>query len=208
VSTPDPSQLRISDQDRFRVEEILRQAAGEGRITLDELDQRIDATHQAKTYGDLVPITMDLPASSGQLPANVQRSATPVPIIPSESHLAILSGLDRRGVWTPPVAMTINCFMGGTTLDYRDAVFATREVVVTINAFMGGGTVIVGPNQNVVVEGTGIMGGYTGPSGLVHPQLTADSPTIRVKGVAIWGGVSVERKQLRGQRPRWLGGGR
>ncbi|MFT4286049.1 DUF1707 SHOCT-like domain-containing protein [Nocardioides sp.] len=201
MSTPDPSRLRISDQDRFRVEEILRQAAGEGRITIDELDQRIEATHQAKTYGDLVPITMDLPADN-HLPADAQRSGSPL-VVPSESHLAIMSGLDRGGVWTPPVAMTVNCFMGGTTLDYREAVFATREVVVIINAFMGGGTVIVGPDQNVVVEGTGIMGGYSGPSGLVHPQLTADSPTIRVKGLAIWGGVSVERKQLRGKRSLW-----
>lgn len=197
----DPSQLRISDQDRFQVGEILRQAAGEGRIDLTELDERLEATHHAKTYADLVPITMDLPSAT--LPALVQqRSSVPAAAVPSESHLAIMSGIDRRGAWAPPVHMTINCLMGSATLDYREAVFAAREVVVTINAFMGGGTILVGPDQNVVVEGTGIMGGYTSPSGLVHPQLTPESPTIRVKGVAIWGGVSVERKQLRGRKRR------
>jgi len=44
MDTPDPSQLRISDQDRHRVAEVLREAAGEGRIDLEELDQRLDAT--------------------------------------------------------------------------------------------------------------------------------------------------------------------
>ena len=53
--------LRISDEDRHQVAELLRQAAGEGRIDLDELDERLEATYPAKTYGELVPITVDLP---------------------------------------------------------------------------------------------------------------------------------------------------
>src|SRR6188472_3159080 len=53
----DPSRLRVSDEDRHKVAEMLRQAAGEGRIDLDELDQRLEAAYAAKTYGELVPIT-------------------------------------------------------------------------------------------------------------------------------------------------------
>jgi Domain of unknown function (DUF1707) len=37
-----PPGLRASDADRDRVAEVLRQAAGEGRLTLDELDERLD----------------------------------------------------------------------------------------------------------------------------------------------------------------------
>jgi hypothetical protein len=73
-------------------------------------------------------------------------------------------------------------------------VFSAREVVLTINAFMGGATITVGPTTDVVVEGIGIMGGYSGPSGRTPPELTPESPTVRVRGVAIWGGVSVVRK--------------
>ena len=61
LDRPDPSQLRISDADRNRVAELLRDAAGEGRLDLDELDERLEATYAAKTYADLVPITVDLP---------------------------------------------------------------------------------------------------------------------------------------------------
>jgi hypothetical protein len=46
------------------------------------------------------------------------------------------------------------------------------------------------------MEGTGIMGGYSGPSGLVDATLDENSPVVRIKGFAIWGGVSVERKHL------------
>ena len=69
----DPRDLRISDADRHRVAEVLREAAGEGRLDLDELDERLEATYAAKTYGDLVPITVDLPGT----PAAPRRARRP-----------------------------------------------------------------------------------------------------------------------------------
>jgi hypothetical protein len=194
----DPTQLRISDADRHQVAEILRQAAGEGRLDLDELDQRLEQTYAARTYADLVPITLDLPAHPHQRPVVRPAAASPqvVPGADKESHLAILSGLSRKGVWVVPRHMSIICMMGGAELDLRQAKFAAHEVVITINAFMGGAQVIVGPTTRVQMEGTGIMGGYSGPSGLVEADLDESSPVVRIKGVAIWGGVSVERKHL------------
>ena len=60
----DLSRMRISDADRHRVAEVLRQAAGEGRLEFDELDERLELTFNAKTYADLIPITADLHAVS------------------------------------------------------------------------------------------------------------------------------------------------
>ena len=175
--------------------EILREAAGEGRLDLDELDSRLEATYAARTYADLVPITLDLPTHPHPVP--VTRAAASPDVVSGpkrETHLAIMSGFDRRGVWVVPENMTVLALMGGAELDLRQAKFAAKEVVITINAIMGGATVIVGPRTNVQMEGTGIMGGYSGPSGLVEADLDASSPLVRIKGFAIWGGVSVERK--------------
>jgi len=61
----DVASMRVSDADRHDVAEVLRQAAGEGRLDLAELDERLEATYAAKTYADLVPITADLPATRG-----------------------------------------------------------------------------------------------------------------------------------------------
>jgi hypothetical protein len=199
---PDPSRLRISDAERHRVAEILREAAGDGRIDLTELDQRLEATYAARTYGDLVPITHDLPAHRDQpsfpAPAPTTGPTTGPVDTRTQRRFAILSGVDRSGVWTVPERLTILCLMGGANLDLRQATFAAREVVITVNAFMGGASIIVGPHTHVVVEGVGIMGGYSGPSGLVDAVLDESSPTVRIKGVAVWGGVSVERKQMPG----------
>ena len=78
----DPAQLRISDAERHQVAEILREAAGEGRLDIDELDQRLESTYAARTYADLVPITFDLPSHPHARPvartANARRSLSPV----------------------------------------------------------------------------------------------------------------------------------
>ena len=86
--------------------------------------------------------------------------------------------------------------MGGAELDLRQAKFAAQEVVITINAFMGGAQVIVGPHTRVQMEGTGIMGGYSGPSGLVDATSTRTHPSSGSGASRSWGGVSVERKHL------------
>jgi hypothetical protein len=192
---PEPARMRISDDDRHKVAEILREAAGEGRLDLDELDQRLEATYAARTYADLVPITHDLPVpTSSPQPA----ARHPSPVVPgptAQRHVAILGGFDRKGVWVVPRELSIFAMMGGADLDLREAKFAAPEVTITVNCFMGGAQITVGPHVNVVMEGTGIMGGYSGPGSRVPAEIDDSSPTVRVRGVAVWGGVSVERKR-------------
>ena len=53
--------MRVSDADRDRVTARLREHFGEGRLTHDELNERISAALNAKTAGDLRPILADLP---------------------------------------------------------------------------------------------------------------------------------------------------
>lgn len=191
---PDPSQLRISDADRHRVAEILREAAGEGRLEIAELDERLEATYAARTYADLVPITHDLPVQ-GSSPRPARRPSPVVPGPQAERHVAILGGFDRKGAWVVPQQLSVFAMLGGADLDLREARFAAQEVTITVNCFMGGAQITVSPHVNVVMEGTGIMGGYSGPGRRVPAELDDSSPTVRIRGVAIWGGVSVERKR-------------
>jgi Domain of unknown function (DUF1707) len=56
--------MRASDSDREKVVEILGVAYTEGRLTLDEFDDRTTAAYSAKTWGDLRSLTSDLPAGA------------------------------------------------------------------------------------------------------------------------------------------------
>ena len=61
--------LRASDADRERVAERLREAAAEGRLLTDELEQRLEASFSARTYGQLSAVLADLPGRDLAAPA-------------------------------------------------------------------------------------------------------------------------------------------
>lgn len=54
--------IRASDQERESVVEVLRDAFTDGRLTLDEFEDRTSAAYAAKTWADLRELTADLPA--------------------------------------------------------------------------------------------------------------------------------------------------
>jgi uncharacterized protein DUF1707 len=56
--------VRASDADRDKVVDRLRDAAAEGRLEPDELEQRVDAALRARTYGELDWLVADLPGEA------------------------------------------------------------------------------------------------------------------------------------------------
>jgi hypothetical protein len=179
------------------VAEILRQAAGDGRLTLEELDERLDAVYAAKTYAELEPITNDLPDSGA--------SHVPAPAPPADparfggqpgsaTAVAIMGGFERKGDWVVPKEFNCVAFMGGGELDMREARFEEQTVKINIVAIMGGVEITVPDDANVRVQGIGIMGGFDhSSSGGGQPG----GPTIVVTGVALMGGVEIKRKRPR-----------
>src|SRR5215207_1982556 len=57
----DRPQMRASDADRDRIAAVLRDAHADGRLAQDELLERLGATYEARTYGDLDRLVADLP---------------------------------------------------------------------------------------------------------------------------------------------------
>jgi hypothetical protein len=188
--------MRASDADRERVANVLREAAGDGRLTMDELDERLDAVYAAKTYAELEPITHDLPdAGAAHAPApspTASRDPARFGGEPTSSGaVAILGGFTRKGDWVVPKEFTAFMFMGGGEIDLRDARFSEREVAIHIVAIMGGCEVIVPEDATVYVTGIGILGAFEHTeSGGGSP----DGPVITINGVAFMGGVDVKRK--------------
>jgi hypothetical protein len=207
--TDELPELRASDADRERVAEQLRDALAEGRLDMEEFEERLEATYKARTYGELTPITRDLPGAATAAPVSMVKQ--PVAsgswagrIVGGEGSsswgVAILSGFERKGRWTVPRRFNSFAFMGGGEIDLREANFADREVVINCVAVMGGMNVVVPSGVEVVVRGIGIMGGFDhreeGQPG------EPGAPRVIVTGFAFWGGVGVERKLTRAERLR------
>ncbi|MGW7488008.1 DUF1707 SHOCT-like domain-containing protein [Streptomyces sp. NPDC054786] len=208
--TEDLPELRASDADRERVAEVLRDAVAEGRLAMEEFDERLDATYQARTYGELEPLTADLPvAAAGPAPLSLRKeSAAPTPwaerIVDgaegSAVGIALLGGFQRKGRWTIGRRFTAFCLMGGGEIDLREANFAGSEVVITCWALMGGVNIVVPPGVDVDVRGLGIMGGFDSREDGVPGEPGA--PRVIVRGLALMGGVGVERKLLKAEKRR------
>jgi len=58
---PEFSELRVSDQERERVAKEIREHFAAGRLTDDELDQRVAAVYAARTQSELADLRSDLP---------------------------------------------------------------------------------------------------------------------------------------------------
>ena len=87
---PSPAgNIRIGHRERDAVAAVLQEAAGDGRLSMAELDDRLEAALQAKTYADLDPLVADL---SVELPSRTlsstgrRRSVRRQPVTPARIH--------------------------------------------------------------------------------------------------------------------------
>jgi hypothetical protein len=209
--TSDLPEMRASDSERERVAETLREAVAEGRLEMEEFEQRLDAAYKARTHGELEPLVRDLPAPGaavapvGPGPARtgsamrwadrIGRPAT------SGGAFAMWGGFGRRGNWTVGRKFTAFAMWGGGEIDLREANFEDREVVIRCITIMGGIQVTVPPELNVEVRGLGFMGGFGERSkdeGIPSP----DSPRVRITGFALMGGVGVEHRRSKAEKQR------
>ncbi|MFI0770076.1 DUF1707 domain-containing protein [Streptomyces sp. NPDC021218] len=202
---PDPAGMRASDAERERIAEVLREAVAEGRLDMEEFDERLNAAYTARTHGELEPLVRDLPVPGGAAPA------PPAPADPggwreriggtptSSMGIAIMGGFQRKGTWTVPRRFTAFTLMGGGEIDLREARFEDREVVIRCFALMGGVQITVEPGVDTHVSGIGIMGGFDHSGGV---EGEPGAPRVTVTGLALFGGVSVERKLRKEEHKR------
>ncbi|MTD59343.1 DUF1707 domain-containing protein [Amycolatopsis sp. RM579] len=189
--------MRASNADRERVAQILHNALSEGRINVEELEQRLDTVYAAKTLEELEPPVSDLPDVSPAAAVEPARSraldnrigGTPG----SAASIAVMSGASRKGSWVVPPQHTSVAFWGGVEIDLRNARFAERESTITAVAIMGGIEITVPDDVLIEVNGVGFMGAFDTEdrASAVPPP---GAPVVRVTGFAFWGGVNVIRK--------------
>jgi Domain of unknown function (DUF1707)/Cell wall-active antibiotics response 4TMS YvqF len=190
-----PQDFRASDADRDRVLDLLREASAEGRLTPEEYEERAGAALVARTHGDLVPLTADLPVAGG--------TVGPLPAVQDKPIIAIMSEDSRSGRWAVPAQLRCLAVMGGVKLDLTDAVPTARETHLSCVSIMGDVTIIVPDGVDVRLDGTAIMGEKTAKKLRTPP--VAGAPIIHVHAFAVMGSVEVKPKKQSGSLQRWLG---
>ncbi|MGB6454209.1 MAG: DUF1707 domain-containing protein [Streptosporangiaceae bacterium] len=138
------SDLRASHTDRDEVVEKLRVAAGDGRLTPEELDERLEVALTARTYSELAALTADLPAAG-----------SPVPVAPPQP--AGLLRFDqwggnavRAGRWVTPASIEARVTGGNVKLDFTEAQISDPRL--PIEAHVQGGNLILVVKPGIAVE--------------------------------------------------------
>ncbi|WP_411079464.1 DUF1707 domain-containing protein [Streptomyces sp. cmx-18-6] len=205
--------MRASDAERERIAELLREAVAEGRLEMDEFEQRLDTAYKARTHGELEPLVQDLPApgsavarvgSSAPAPARGSAANWPARVggaATSKGAFAFWGGFNRKGRWTVARKFTAFAMWGGGEIDLREANFEDRQIVIRCVTIMGGVHVTAPPELNVEVRGIGIMGGF-GEGSNEEGEPAPDAPHVVVTGFALMGGVGVDRKRTKAERRR------
>jgi hypothetical protein len=162
------AELRASHDDREQVAEQLREAAGDGRIDLGELEERLERALTAKTYDELVPLTADLAGPAGG------RAAEPL-------VLAANAGVIRQdGYWVVPPLIRATTDGGAIAIDFTGAVCRGREVELEIDVRKGRLDVVVPRGWTVSSHGVQV------DLGVLRNQATEPpapgSPALRVTG--------------------------
>jgi len=147
---PDNRNLRVSHEDRDQVAERLRVAAGDGRLTADELDQRLENALTARTYGELEVLLVDLPAVPGARPAPAAEAKDLV-------ELKITHGtIKRDGPWVVPRRLTVEARHGNVALDFSAAVISEPTLDLAISIGHGNFVLIVPPEVVVDVDSVSV----------------------------------------------------
>ncbi|WP_214368469.1 DUF1707 domain-containing protein [Pseudonocardia sp. H11422] len=203
MSNPgDHRHLRLSDADREAAAQRLNVAMGEGRITLAELEERLDMVYRALTFADLEPPLADLPLPPGAVQLHpegaIDREQRDVVELRTEMGTIV-----RDGDWTVPRRLRIRTSMGSVKLDLRRAVVPHPVVEVEVSSGMGSITIIVPEGVTANVDGVRTSMGTV--RSRVPSVPGTGFPHLRLTGSAGMGSVTIRHAAGSWWRRHWFG---
>ena len=159
----DVPDLRASHDDRNRVVDALRVAAGDGRISTEELDARLESALSARTLGELAELTADLPTETG---------AKDVLLVEREGGKYV-----QDGRWPVPAHIRLHTKLCKVTLDFTDAVITSS--VLRIESEVKHGKLIIVTAPGIAIDTDGLTLTYSNLK--LRPKEAADHPRLRIE---------------------------
>lgn len=184
---PGQRDLLMSDADRERVVARLQSAVAEGRLTLDEFQERVDGVLRARRFGEVEPYLADLPASPGGSP--------PVPAPEVAELRTVAAGLRRTGRWLVPRVLRVSSKAGAVKLDFTDAVIGHPVVRVVLDVYAAGTTLVLPPGATVDVDGVEMYAGRAVVRKVPQAPDPIGGPHFVVTGSQKAGGLTVRHRR-------------
>ena len=176
---PESASLLASNAERDAAARRLQEAFAEHRLTDDEFDSRIKAALTARTTTDLGKLTADLPAAA---PAVLVAGGSARR--PGRFAVALKSSISRVGRWTVPARFFSVVYKGSDLIDLRAAELTAAVTTITAVSYKSRTQILLPPGVRLELGGTGVSAVGDAAE---QPELPADAPVVRIKGVAYRG---------------------
>lgn len=184
----DPAKTyRIGHKERDEAIEVLREAAGDGRITVEELDERMEKAHAARFPIDLDEVlsdlTTNLPSDRFRPGSSLARSTPTGRAIAAGEPLVIKAGWEpelRRAKWQVPPS--IRCHPTGANIELNFLEVDTDLEVIEVEVVAGMGSVIVVVPDDWAVNVDDLSKSWGSVKSVVNAIPEGRKPTIEVRG--------------------------
>ena len=176
----DSSHLRASHEDRERVVDVLRIAGGDGRLSAEELDTRVESALSARTLGELALLTADLPTGSAIKDALVIRQQGGKYV--------------QEGRWQVPARIELRTQLCRVSLDFTHALITSN--VLRVDAELVHGKLVLVTAPGIVVDADGLANTFS----KVKLRLPSDGaePRLRIELVGTLTHARVIERRARG----------
>jgi uncharacterized protein DUF1707 len=178
---------------RDRAIELLSSHFANDRLTIDELDQRLERAYAATSLAELHALTADLPDERPPYASVVPSSVALERAEESGRIVAIFSETKRGGLWAVPQWLDVKATMSNLTLDLRSARLSPGVTDVHVSALLASVQIILPPGVRVVESVRAFMASVTDDS---YSVIASDPsvPVIRLTGRAVMAEVKVRTK--------------
>ena len=193
--------VSLADE-RERVIQRLSEHFANDRLSMEELEQRIEAVYKATTAAELQRLTADLPGDdSATMPAPIRLGDLPVLTPDRDRVVAIMSETRRRGAWIVPQRLDIVSVMSDTTIDLTQAPLPTGIIDIHVRSLFATVKIVVPPGLQVVSRVNSLMSSVHGggePNDAGGPNAWAQGTVVRLSGWALM--AEVQTKVRRRER--------
>ena len=165
-SSPPPEHRPLASlsEERERVIQQLSEHFANDRLSLDEMESRMELAYKASSIGELQRLTADLPSA--------QAAAVPVPV-PAEEALpaigadrermfSVMSESSRRGAWLVPQRLDLLALMSDTTIDLTQATLPPGIIDIHVRSMWAAVKIVVPPGLQVVNRVSSLMSSVHG----------------------------------------------
>lgn len=160
---PEPRPIVSLTDERERVIQQLSEHFANDRLSIDELESRMELAYKAVTVGDLQRLTADLPSGApaavpAPLPLEESAGLTP----DHERVWSVMSETRRAGVWAVPQRLDLVAVMSDTTIDLTRAALPSGIIDIHVRSLMAAVKLVVPPGIQVVSRISSLMSSVHG----------------------------------------------